>query len=109
MKSFKLILAVMAFAMVSFTIVSCGNKKKSDKDGVEASADADKQGKEYTSNYICPMHCKDSGSDKAGKCPVCGMNYEKNEDHKSDGHDHDDDENSEHDHDGEDHSGHNHD
>ena len=106
MKSFKLILAVMAFALVSFTIVSCGNKKKADKENVEAStdADADKQGKEYTSAYICPMHCKDSGSDKPGTCPVCGMDYKKNEDHKSDGHDHDS-----HDHDGEDHSGHNHD
>ncbi len=35
--------------------------------------------KEYTSTYICPMHCEGSGSDSEGKCPVCKMDYEKNE------------------------------
>ena len=45
-------------------------------------SDAEKQGKEYTSAYICPMHCEGSGSDEAGKCPVCEMDYVKNEDHK---------------------------
>lgn len=39
----------------------------------------DKTGKEYTSAYICPMHCEGSGSDKPGICPACGMDYEKNE------------------------------
>lgn len=34
---------------------------------------ADKSGPEYTSAYICPMHCKGSGSAEAGKCPVCEM------------------------------------
>lgn len=62
------------------------------------------QGKEYTSTYICPMACEGSGSEEPGKCPVCGMDYVKNEnategDH---GHDHHDG----HDH-GE-HEGHNH-
>ncbi len=38
----------------------------------------DKTGKEYTAAYICPMHCKGSGSDKAGTCPVCKMDYVKN-------------------------------
>lgn len=51
-------------------------------------ANADKTGKEYTSAYICPMHCKGSGSDKMGKCPVCGMDYVANKDHKADGHNH---------------------
>ncbi len=60
----------------------------------------DKTGKEYTSAFICPMHCKGSGSAETGKCPVCGMDYVANEtkaiknDHE--GHDHDD------------HEGHNH-
>ncbi len=40
----------------------------------------DKSGPEYTSDYICPMHCEGSGSDEPGKCPVCGMDYVKNED-----------------------------
>ncbi len=38
-------------------------------------------GKEYTSKYICPMHCKGSGSDKPGYCPVCGMQYIENPDY----------------------------
>ncbi len=39
-------------------------------------------GKEYTSKYICPMHCKGSGSDKPGTCPVCGMEYIENPDYQ---------------------------
>lgn len=37
-----------------------------------------KAGKEYTSEYICPMHCEGSGSDTTGTCPTCGMDYVKN-------------------------------
>ncbi len=39
-------------------------------------------GKEFTSKYICPMHCKGSGSDKPGTCPVCGMEYILNPDYQ---------------------------
>lgn len=35
--------------------------------------------KEYTAAYICPMHCEGSGSTQEGVCPVCGMDYVKNE------------------------------
>ena len=49
-----------------------------------------------TGTFYCPMHCEGSGSDEAGKCPVCGMDYVKNENHKADGHQHDN------------HEGHNH-
>ncbi|MCB9251366.1 MAG: hypothetical protein H6605_02805 [Flavobacteriales bacterium] len=38
----------------------------------------DKNSKEYTSAYVCPMHCEGSGSDTAGQCQVCGMDYVKN-------------------------------
>jgi len=69
----------------------------------EASAES---GPEYTSAFVCPMHCKGSGSDAAGTCPVCNMAYVANEDHKADGHDHDDDDGHDHDDDG--HEGHNH-
>ena len=48
----------------------------------------DKTGKEYTSAYICPMHCEDSGSETAGTCPVCGMDYVANEEHTKGGHKH---------------------
>ena len=27
--------------------------------------------------YVCPMRCEGSGSDKAGKCSVCGMDLVK--------------------------------
>lgn len=43
---------------------------------------------EYTSKYICPMHCEGSGSDHPGKCPVCHMDYELNESIKNDSTDH---------------------
>ena len=32
--------------------------------------------------YICPMQCEGSASDKPGKCPVCGMDLEKNPAHQ---------------------------
>lgn len=41
--------------------------------------ESEKTGKEYTSAYICPMHCKGSGSDSTGTCPTCGMDYIKND------------------------------
>lgn len=46
------------------------------------------EGKEFTSAYVCPMHCKDSGSDEPGKCPACGMAYVAQADHAKDGHTH---------------------
>jgi len=52
-----------------------------DMDNMETAA---KQGKEYTSKYVCPMHCEGSGSDEEGKCPVCGMTYVLNEDFQMD-------------------------
>jgi len=33
-----------------------------------------------TGTFYCPMHCEGSGSDEPGECPVCGMDYVKNED-----------------------------
>ena len=42
----------------------------------------------HTSAYICPMHCPDSGSDKAGVCPACGMDYEPLAEHSKNGHTH---------------------
>ena len=58
---------------------------------------ADRQTKEYGSAYVCPMHCKGSGSDKPGKCPVCKMDYVVNENAGNDhGHDHSDHEGHDH-------------
>ena len=99
MKNFKLIIPLLLFAITTF-IIACGNPNKA----------KDTNGKEYISAYICQMYCTGSGSDKAGTCPVCKMDYVANKDAKPlgtetkethDGHDHTD-----HDHGS--HDGHNH-
>lgn len=38
----------------------------------------DQTGAAYTSAYVCPMHCEGSGSNSAGICPTCEMDYVKN-------------------------------
>jgi hypothetical protein len=78
------------FSMVLFVIACGGN---AGQDGAENNASetteaAHGEGKEYTSTYVCPMHCDGSGSDEAGKCPVCGMDYVALEKHAEDGHAH---------------------
>ena len=35
-------------------------------------------GKEFTSAYVCPMHCEGSGGEETGNCPVCEMEYMEN-------------------------------
>ena len=77
MKYFKIILLSAVLAITSIAYSSCSESN--------GSSNTEKQGKEYTSAYICPMHCTDSGSDKTGTCPVCGMAYEQNKEHKGDG------------------------
>ena len=83
MKNFKSILVAMIL-ITSVAMVSC----KDNKTKTKAEITTEKQGAEYTSAYVCPMHCKDSGSDKEGKCGTCGMTLVKNEDHKVNGHKH---------------------
>jgi hypothetical protein len=92
MKNLKLIIAFIAVLGMGMTVSSCKSGNNKDK--------TEQQGKEYTSAYVCPMHCEGSGSAEPGKCPVCGMDYVKNEEHSDDGHEHN------HDEDG--HEGHNH-
>ncbi len=65
---------VIAIFAIGLTLTSCGNKSNNSTQTEQT----EKQGKEYTSAYVCPMHCEGSGSDEAGKCPVCGMDYVKN-------------------------------
>ena len=57
-----------------------------DNEEVGDSASIDVDSPEHTSAYICPMFCKGSGSDTEGKCPVCGMDYVKNENHNEENH-----------------------
>jgi uncharacterized paraquat-inducible protein A len=82
MNNLKSILVAMAL-IASASLSSCKDTKAATK-----TETTQKQGKEYTSAYVCPMHCKDSGSDKEGACSACGMTLIKNEDHTANGHTH---------------------
>ena len=97
--SFKF-LPILLCGLFLIACTSCGSKKVKDQEG-----------KEYTSAYICPMHCTGSGSDSPGVCPVCGMDYEANtkqgEGHNHDGHNHDGHDHN-HDHHDHNHDGHDH-
>lgn len=86
--NFKFVL--IALFATGLLLSSCGNKatNKATTEQSEQSEQSEQQGKEYTSAYICPMHCEGSGSEEPGKCPVCNMDYVINEDHKHDGHNH---------------------
>ena len=92
----------IAFASVLVLTVSCKDKTEEAKEtSTEVTMEhedhnmeheghdmetAEMQGKEYSSKYVCTMHCEGSGSETEGKCPVCGMTYVLNEDFKMDGH-----------------------
>lgn len=90
----KLLKSVSKMALIlglSLFIWSCGGNASHDHgdhshDATEAAAHG--EGKEYTSAYVCPMHCEGSGSEEAGKCPVCGMDYVAQAEHTKDGHTH---------------------
>lgn len=78
MKNFKIVLLSLILFTTNLAISSCSNATTTDG----------KQGKEYTSAFICPMHCEGSGNDKMGTCPVCKMDYVANKEHGHDGHSH---------------------
>lgn len=84
LKSFGIIL-MLSVSMAFFT--ACGDgAERTDETSTEATVHG--EGPEYTSEYVCPMHCTGSGSAEPGKCPVCGMTYEKLEDHTKNNHKH---------------------
>ncbi len=58
-------------------VVSTNTEKVADKKTADL-------GIEYTAKYICPNHCKGSGSDKAGECSnaECGMELMENPNYK---------------------------
>ena len=82
MKFLKLTNIILVLSALSLVSHSC----KNESNGTKVKTEQAKQGKEYTSAYICPMHCAGSGSDQDGECPVCGMDYEKNEKHNKENH-----------------------
>lgn len=79
MATLRILIFFLICSASSITMVSCGHRHQSESPEAH-------QGKEYASAYICPMHCEGSGSDQPGTCPKCGMEYEKNKEYKSDGH-----------------------
>lgn len=93
---------ILMLGTALFSMVACGGQKQEsgsmdsmDHTHAEAGQSTDTttvhgQGKEYTSAYVCPMHCEGSGSNEPGKCPVCGMEYVAQNDHVKDGHTHQD-------------------
>ena len=71
-------ISIVLILMVLITN-ACGSNGSKMKDSAKSTiATGIKKGKEYTSKYVCPDHCEGSGSDKPGKCPVCGMDYVEN-------------------------------
>ena len=86
-------LTILFFTVMTITLWSCGGNNQSHEghdhpQGESTEASMHGEGKEYTSAYLCPMHCKESGGDVAGICPKCGMDYVAREDHVKDGHKH---------------------
>ena len=66
---------LLALLPLMLVLSNCNPPTK--KAPAEVEQKVDKTSKEYTSAYICPMHCEGSGSEEPGKCPVCGMDYHR--------------------------------
>lgn len=73
--------AYLVLVITSVIFFSC-TVKVNDTHSENASETVDKSGPEYTSAYICPMHCEGSGASEMGSCPVCKMDLVKNENYK---------------------------
>ena len=85
--------ALMLVLSVAFAFTACGDSAveadTTTETATETAAEAPHgEGKEFTSAYVCPMHCEGSGSDAEGECPVCGMSYVAMADHTENGHKH---------------------
>jgi len=76
MKSF---ITYLIITFASLFLYSCGNGEQATQNQTPG---LNQSGPEYTSQYICPMRCPKSGSDKMGTCPVCHMDYVENKEHK---------------------------
>ena len=84
----KTIVAVVLLTGFLFALGCKGKSEQKSGTTTEQTETAEELGKEYTSTYICPMHCEGSGSETEGNCPKCGMAYVLNEEHSQDGHTH---------------------
>ncbi|PWL38397.1 hypothetical protein DKG77_08995 [Flagellimonas aquimarina] len=84
----KTFLAITLLATLLLSVSCKGKTEQNTEANTEQIETNEKQGKEYTSAYVCPMHCEGSGSDTEGTCPKCGMDYVANVEHQNDGHTH---------------------
>lgn len=64
------------------TLVSCESKPSADTAEKPTTAVAESATPVAVTAYRCPMGCEGSASNKPGKCPVCGMDLERNPDYK---------------------------
>ncbi len=82
----KKIKSILTALLVVTTVLIISCKGSTTETNIEVIDES--KGKEYTAAYVCPMHCKGSGSDKEGKCPVCSMTYVPNDDSEHVDHQH---------------------
>ncbi len=68
-----------SFLLLFSTALLIGSSVSSCTFTKEKTPASEQTGPEYTSAYVCPMHCEGSGSDEPGTCPVCNMDYVPNE------------------------------
>lgn len=76
----------LAFVGMMLTAVaaltSCESKPSADTAEKQPTAAAEATTPVVATAYRCPMRCEGSESNKPGKCPVCGMDLERNPDYK---------------------------
>ena len=82
--------ALLLVLSLTFAFTACGGSAATTETATETDIQETPhgEGKEFTSAYVCPMHCNGSGSDAAGECPVCGMDYVAKAEHMENGHKH---------------------
>lgn len=85
MKKASVVLSVIFMSILPY---ACKQKPEAKESERPVMKKQEISGPEFTSKYICPMHCEGSGSNHPGKCPVCHMDYEINESFKTDTTDH---------------------
>jgi hypothetical protein len=67
---------LLSFAVASFAFVACNSSQTNQSTEAKADTTAKPLAAGEKIGYVCPMHA-DQKSDKAAKCPVCGMDMEK--------------------------------
>lgn len=81
--------ALLLVLSITFAFTACGDSAATTDTATETAAPAPHgEGKEFTSAYVCPMHCATSGSEDEGECPKCGMTYIAQAEHTDNGHKH---------------------